>query len=297
MKIGMKKIFAVSAVVVLSMSLLAGCGGKSKETKAETETVGETVAEKTELDASTGTIVSFKSNKLTIKTSSSKELEFDITDAVKKGEKDIKTGNSVAVVYSGSVSGTDTTGATVEIVIAMPASDTDTTGTSSSDSKSGQMTGTVEEYTEGGKLVIENNEDGEKYYFSTGNATVSGSEDIEEGDSVTVSYTGDIDGNDLVSATKITLKASGSSTSGTSSSGSAESTAKGQTISGTVTAATMNTVTIKTSSGTTYTFSTMDADIDITGGLENDMDVIIRYTGDLSEGAESVTVTSVKEDK
>lgn len=289
MKIGMKKIFAVSAVVVLSMSLLAGCGGKSKETKAETETVGETVAEKTELDASTGTVVSLKSNKLTIETSGGKELEFDITDAVKKGEKDIKTGNSVAVVYSGSVSGTDTTGATVEIVIAMPASDTDTTGTSSSDSKSGQMTGTVEEYTEGGKLVIENNADGEKYYFSTANATVSGSEDIEEGDSVTVSYTGDIDGNDLVPATKITLKASGSS--------SAESTAKGQTISGTVTAATMNTVTIKTSSGTTYTFSTMDADIDITGGLENDMDVIIRYTGDLSEGAESVTVTSVKEDK
>lgn len=298
MKKNMRKAAAVASVMILSIAMLAGCGKKEAETEVP-ETPSETAApEKMALDASIGTVVSLKSNKLTIETSSNKELEFDIVDAVKKGEKDIKEGNTVAVVYTGEVSGTDTTDAVVEMVIAM-ASETSTGTTSgTSESISGQMTGTVIEYTKGGKLIVENDADGEYYYFSTATTTVNASDDIEEGDTVTVAYTGDINGSDLVPATKITPKTSGSSAGSTSGSGSTSGTAaKGETISGTVTAATMNTVTIQTGAGTTYTFSTMDADIDITGGLETDMDVIIRYNGDLSEGAESVTVTAVEEDK
>ena len=156
------------------------------------------------------------------------------------------------------------------------------------------MTGEVTKYIEDEKLVIQNDADGELYYFSVDSDTVISGDDIEEGDEVTVAYTGDITGNDLVPVTKITKGSSGSRTTGT---GASSPSAKGETISGTVTAASMNTVTIETSGGTTYTFSTMDADIAITGGLEEGMDVTLHYNGDLSEGAEDVTVTSVEEDK
>ncbi len=296
MKIRIRKIMGLTAVVVLSAALFAGCGSKAKET--EKETVQETQQPETpQLEASTGTVVSLKSNKLTMETSDGKELVFDIADADKKGEKDIKTGNPVAVVYTGDISGTDTEGAVVELVIAMESgSSTSSTGeTTKSSSESGQMTGEVVTYIEGEKLVITNDADGEKYYFSTDDDTVISSGDIAEGDTVTVAYTGDITGNDLVPATKITAKSSGSST--TTGTGSTGSSTKNETISGTVTAASMNTVTIETSGGTTYTFSTMDADIGITGGIEEGMDITLHYSGDLSEGAEGVTVTSVEEDK
>ncbi|NCB99413.1 MAG: hypothetical protein EOM34_01900 [Clostridia bacterium] len=293
MKSSMKRILAISTAVVMSTVLLAGCGSKKEETVAETET--ETAApEKLDLDASIGTVVSLKSNKLTIETSANKELEFDVTDAVKKSEKDITAGNQAAVVYSGKISGTDTSDVTVELVIGIAESTGTSSTTTSGTSTSGEMTGTVVEYTEGGKLVIENAKDGESYYFSTANATVSSTDDIEEDSTVTVSYTGDINGDDLVPATKITLKTAGTSSAGSSTTTTA---AKGETISGTVTDATMNTVTIETTAGVTYTFSTMDADIDITGGLETDMDVTLYYNGDLTEGAENVTVTSVEENK
>lgn len=296
MKIRIKKIMGFAAIAVVSAALLAGCGGKDKE--KETESVPETQApEMPELEASTGTVVSLKSNRLTMETGDGKELVFDIGTADKKGERDIKEGNLVAVVYTGEILGTDTEDAEVELVIAMESSRgaANETSESDDDGESGQMTGEVEKYIEGEKLVIENDADGEKYYFSVGSDTDMNSDDIEEGDTVTVAYIGDINGNDLVAATKITKKtsSSGSSTSGT---GSTRNSAKGESISGTVTGTSMNTVTIETSGGTTYTFSTMDADIDISGGIEEGMDVTLRYNGDLSEGAESVTVTSVEED-
>ena len=297
MKNRIRKIMGITTVVVLSAALLAGCGGKKKDEKKETETTQETQApEVPELEASTGTVVSLKSNKLTMETGDGKELVFDIADADKKGEKDIKTGNPVAVVYTGEISGTDTEDTVVELVIAMEsgsaASKTDET--SDDDDESGQMTGEVTKYIEDEKLVIQNDADGELYYFSVDSDTVISGDDIEEGDEVTVAYTGDITGNDLVPVTKITKGSSGSRTTGT---GASSPSAKGETISGTVTAASMNTVTIETSGGTTYTFSTMDADIAITGGLEEGMDVTLHYNGVLSEGAEDVTVTSVEEDK
>lgn len=297
MKIRIKKMMGFVAIAVVSAALLAGCGGK-KDKEKETESVPETQApEMPELEASTGIVVSLKSNRLTMETSDGKELVFDIGDADKKGERDIKAGNPVAVVYTGEILGMDTEDVEVELVIAMGSSNgtANEISRSDDDSESGQMTGEVEKYIEGEKLVIENDADGEKYYFSVGSDTDMNSDDIDEGDTVTVAYTGDINGNDLVEATKITKKmsTSGSSSAGTSS---ARNSSKGETVSGTVTGTSMNTVTIETSGGTTYTFSTMDADIDITGGIEEGMDVTIHYNGDLSEGAESVTVTSVEED-
>lgn len=169
MKNRIRKIMGITTVVVLSAALLAGCGGKKKDEKKETETTQETQApEVPELEASTGTVVSLKSNKLTMETGDGKELVFDIADADKKGEKDIKTGNPVAVVYTGEISGTDTEDTVVELVIAMEsgsaASKTDET--SDDDDESGQMTGEVTKYIEDEKLVIQNDADGELYYFS-----------------------------------------------------------------------------------------------------------------------------------
>ena len=62
MKNRIRKIMGITTVVVLSAALLAGCGGKKKDEKKETETTQETQApEVPELEASTGTVVSLKS--------------------------------------------------------------------------------------------------------------------------------------------------------------------------------------------------------------------------------------------
>ncbi|MEI3267044.1 MAG: hypothetical protein V8R85_08170 [Frisingicoccus sp.] len=77
-----------------------------------------------------------------------------------------------------------------------------------------RISGTVIEYIEGSRLVIEGSADGEYYYFSAENAVVSNAADIEEGDMVTVVYTGDLEGDDLVPAERISVSSSADSLTG-----------------------------------------------------------------------------------
>ena len=299
MKNWLKKLICISCVTVLSAALLAGCGGKKEETvseTAETQTAGTE-----ELDAKVGRVSSLGNSLLVIETDDGKTLEFDVAGVNKVNRESIREGNTVAVVYSGILSGTETDSVTVELVIAMSSDAESESGTANGLSGSGsQMSGTVVEYIEGTKLVIESSADGENYYFSTEDAVVSDSAGIEEGDTVTVSYTGDIGGDDLVPATRITVNSSGngisgSSTSGSSTSNNTEGNSFGsEQISGTVVEASMNTVTIRTSSGTRYTFSTIDAEMNVNGELQEGTEITLYYTGNLSEGAETVTVTSVE---
>lgn len=302
MKNWFKKLIGISLVAVLSASMLVGCGGKEKKEETASETAETQPAGAEELDAKVGRVVSLKSSVLVIETDDGKTLEFDVAGVNKVNRESIKEGNTVAVVYSGILSGTETDGATVELVVAMSSDAASGSGTTNGMSERGsQMSGTVVEYIEGAKLVIESSADGENYYFSVEEAVVSDSADIEEGDMVTVAYTGDIEGDDLVPATRITVSSSGSSISGSSTSGSSTSNSSASSngfgadrISGTVVEASMNTVTIRTSGGTRYTFSTMDAEMNVAGELQEGTDITLYYTGDLSEGAETVTVTSVE---
>lgn len=309
MKIWFRKIIGISLIAVLSAALLAGCGGNKEETETETTTSETRSVETPDLDAKVGQVVSLNNGALVMDTSDGKTLEFDISGVNKVNRESIIAGNTVAVVYSGVVTGTDTSEATVELVIAMSDSEYSGSGVSGQSSGTGsQISGTVIEYIEGSRLVIEGSADGEYYYFSAENAVVSNSADIEEGDMVTVTYTGDLEGDDLVPATRISVSSSaGSSSGGTSgnnvsdgngsgsgSSGSGFSSSGTDKISGTVVSASMNTVTIRTSSGTRYTFSTIDADMASAGDLSEGTAVTLYYTGDLSEGAETVTVTSVE---
>lgn len=307
MKNWLKKLVCISLVAVLSTALLAGCGGKEKET--ESETVAETKApESPELDACVGQVISLKSGQLMMETDDGKTLQFDVSGVNKVNRESITTGNIVAVVYSGAVVGTETDGVMVELVVALDSGGAFGDEASGLSSDRSQITGTVVEYIEDTKLVIESSGDGEYYYFSAENAVISNSVDIEEGDTVTVAYTGDLEGDELVPATRITVSASGSSTSGngtsssslpennTSGGSTSGSSIGGDTISGTVVASSMNTVTIRTSGGTRYTFSTIDAEMDSAESLKEGISVTLRYTGDLSEGAETVTVTSIEVD-
>lgn len=305
----LKKLIRISLVTVLLAACLTGCGGK-KEEETETEAPESSPAASEELDAKVGQVVSLKSGALIIETDDGKTLEFDVSGVNKVNREAILEGNTVAVVYSGILSGTDTDAVTVELVIAMDADNASGGGvTGSLSTGRSQMSGTVVEYIEGAKLVIESSADGEYYYFSVEDAVISDSADIEEGDTVTVAYTGDIQGDDLVPADRITVSNSGSSSSGgVSSSGVSGSSSSGDastsgasgnsfasdTIRGTVVTASMNTVTIRTSGGTRYTFSTIDAEMGSVDSLEEGMSVTLYYTGDLSEGAETVTVTSVE---
>lgn len=301
MKNWFKKLIGISLVAVLSAALLAGCGGKEKEKETASEMAETQPAGAEELDAKVGRVVSLESSVLVIETDDGKTLEFDVAGVNKVNRESIKQGNTVAVVYSGILSGTETDGVTVELVVAMSSDGASGSGTTNGMSERGsQMSGTVVEYIEGTKLVIESSADGENYYFSVEEAVVSDSADIEEGNMVTVTYTGDIEGDDLVPATRITVNSSGSSISGSGTSGSSTSNSTSgngfgaDRISGTVVEASMNTVTIRTSSGTRYTFSTIDAEMNVTGELQEGTDITLYYTGDLSEGAETVTVTSVE---
>lgn len=308
MKIWFRKIIGISLIAVLSAALLAGCGGKEEETETETTTSETHPVESRDLDAKVGQVVSLNNGALIMNTSDGTTLEFDISGVNKVNRESIMAGNTVAVVYSGVVTGTDTSGATVELVIAM--SDSGASGSGDGGQLSGsesRISGTVIEYIEGSRLVIEGSADGEYYYFSAENAVVSNAADIEEGDMVTVVYTGDLEGDDLVPAERINVSSSADSLTGgasgnvsdnndseSDSSGSSLSSSGTDKISGTIVSASMNTVTIRTSSGTRYTFSTIDADMSSAEGLFEGTAVTLYYTGDLSEGAETVTVTSVE---
>ena len=302
MKNWFKKLIGISLAAVLSVSMLVGCGGKEKKEETTSETAETQSVGTEELDAKVGRVVSLENSTLVIETDDGKTLEFDVAGVNKVNRESMKEGNVVAVVYSGTLLGTETDGATVELVVAMSSDAVSGSGMTNGVSERGsQMSGPVVEYIEGPKLVIENSADSENYYFSIEEAVISDSADIEEGDVVTVVYTGDIEGDDLVPAARITVNSSGSgiSDNGISDSSTSYSSASSNgfgadRISGTVVEASMNTVTIRTSGGTRYTFSTMDAEMNVIGELQEGTDITLYYTGDLSEGAETVTVTSVE---
>ena len=243
-----------------------------------------------------------------------------------KNEKDIDTGNPVSVVYYGDVlDDGDTSEVMVELIIGMDkdtvssfvpgeenkgSDDDDDDEDSKSSNSASKMTGIVIEYTEGGKLILENEEDGIYYYFETEGARVKDPDAIVPGEEITVDYTGDVYGNEIVSASKLTLKSEDSGKDEkteedeetdeedeeeTDRKKKGSASVKGESITGKIKTMTQNTVTIETESGTRYKFSIMDAEIEPDNGLKKGMEITLYYDGDLEDGAESVEVKRVEE--
>ncbi|MEI3267045.1 MAG: hypothetical protein V8R85_08175 [Frisingicoccus sp.] len=119
MKIWFRKIIGISLIAVLSAALLAGCGGKEEETETETTTSETHPVGIPGFRRKVGQVVSLNNGALIMNTSDGTTLEFDISGVNKVNRESIMAENTVAVVYSGVVTGTDTSGATVELVIAM----------------------------------------------------------------------------------------------------------------------------------------------------------------------------------
>ena len=325
----LRKLWAISMTVLMSLALLSGCG-KDKNTNESMESETETQpGEKDELNAVSGEVVSLKGNKLKITTYDNENLTFFIEGALMKGEKNIDTGNPVSVVYYGDIlDDGDTSEVMVELIIGMDkdtvasfvpgedfepsdGEDDEENGTDSSN-KAAKMTGIVIDYTEGGKLILENEEDGIYYYFETEGARVKNPEAIVPGEEIVVDYKGDVYGSEVVSASKLTLNSEGSESDAketkketdeedeedeeeTKDKKNGSASVKGESIDGKIKTLTQNTVTIETESGTRYKFSVMDAEIEPENGLKKGMDIKLYYDGDLEEGAENVEVKRVEE--
>ena len=220
--------------LLLTCAAVTGCSGKPKETEAPTEAPTEAVTEaateaptepETETEKETeppvedsmnrtrtlnGLVKSSDTSSLTIQTERGKELSFSITGADIQVPGGITAGTTVKILYKGLIDETDTSGAKVHMVKGIDAGETPVTeGELMTEGEEidenagpGVLEGTVFDVNTERIVILAN--DGDKYYFSIYGTEMSLKNGTQSGNYVTVSYTGDIYGPELVEADKIT---------------------------------------------------------------------------------------------
>ena len=300
-----KKLMLCLLALTVTVSV-AGCKKKVVETEPPTETETETQTEtqtqkptETEKEDSMnktrklkGLVKASDANSLTIQTERGKELKFTTTGADIQLTNGITTGSTVTVMYKGEIVDTDTTNAKVLMVVDLEASETPVTEgeemteaeTSDPDAGSGTLTGSVYDINTDRIVVL--SDDGELYYFTISTAKMDLTNGLQEGNYVTVAYTGDIYGPELVTADSITDDNEGTSAAAVTTSGASY-------ISGTLEECSTSTTTIISDDGETLSFDTSDAAVSYASGVAYGSYITIAYTGTLN-GSDTTGVKVVE---
>lgn len=264
-------------------------------TEAPTETEREDSMNRTrELK---GLVTASETDKLTIQTERGKKLEFSITGADIQLAGGITVGGNVKLLYKGKISGTDTSGARVLMVVDLDASETPVTEgelmteaeSADPNAGSGTLGGTIEDLSAERLVVLA--DDGDSYYFSTYETKVNLVNGLQQGNYVTVEYTGDLHGPDLVAADRLT---DNDPSKGDKTVKAGPSDGDYSYTTGTVTDLSMSSISITTEDGQDLTFDTSKATHCYQYGLTTGNYVTIEYTGTVADGdASGVQVNAV----
>ncbi|WP_394925654.1 hypothetical protein [uncultured Robinsoniella sp.] len=296
----MKRISLFFAALLVTVSL-AGCGDKNKETEpqtlamteaptsAQTETQTQTTEPQTESSTDktkelNGLVTGVTADSVDIQTARGKKLTFTTTGAQVQTTAELKAGSQITILYKGKVVDADTSGAKVSGIKDMDASAEKITEgeqivseTADPNATGGTLNGTISDIT-GERVVILGN-DGDSYYFTHDKCKMVLGNGIQDTNYVTVKFTGDVYGPDIVPAVEITDNTTNS----------APQTENSTKVTGTITGVTMSTLSISTDDGQELTFTITGVPVNITGGLMIGETVGINYTGDVS----SAKVTSI----
>ncbi|MDO4633971.1 MAG: hypothetical protein Q4B01_08965 [Eubacteriales bacterium] len=295
------------AAAVLAALALTGCGSKQQEivTEAPTEAVTEAATEavtEAPTEAVTepqteavedsmnktrvlkGLIISSEEGKLTIQTERGKQLTFSTSGADIQAASGLQNGATVNILYKGLVEGTDTSRATVQMIRDLEAGDTEVTEgeemteAEESDPNAGEGTMTGSIYDVNVDRIVVLADDGDLYYFSFYETDINLKKGLQETNYVTVNYTGDIHGPELVLADSITDSVRESDRVALGASAGDYSY-----INGTIDEITMNSLTITSDNGDQLTFDTTGATECFTEGIMSGNYITIEYAGEISD--------------
>lgn len=260
-------------------------------TEAPTETEREDSMNKTR--SLKGLVVSNTADKLTIQTERGKQLEFTTTGADIQLANGIQAGGNVKLLYKGKISGADTTGARVLMVVDLDVNDTPVTeGEPMTEAEyadpnagDGTLGGTISDVSTDRIVILA--DDGDSYYFSAYGTKVNLVNGLREDNYVTVSYTGDIHGPDLVPANSIT---DNDPSAGDATVKAGPSQGDYSYAAGTVSNYTMTSITITTDEGQELIFDTQQATQCYENGIQAGNYVTVEYAGSIEDGNTSGTV-------
>lgn len=305
---------------MLICAVLTGCGNKEKETEApteapteaqtqaptealtETETQPQTETETRKEDSMSrtrslkGLVKASDSSTLTIQTERGKELKLSLTGADIQVNGGITVGNNVVVLYKGTIQDTDTSNAKVQMVKDLDAGETPVTEgelmteaeEADPDAGAGTLEGTIADLNMDRMVILAN--DGDSFYFAMYGADMNLKNGLQEGNYVTVQYSGDIYGPYLVEATSITdaqEEADKVAYGGSGAEGSSY-------VGGTITDCTMTTLTMESDNGEELTFTTTGASMVYVNGIQYGNYITVEYTGEITDGdASGAQVISV----
>lgn len=296
----MKRISLFFAALLVTVSL-AGCGDKDKETEPQTlavteapttkQTETQTQTTEPQTESSTdktrelnGLVTGVTADSVDIQTARGKKLTFTTTGAQVQTTAELKAGSQITILYKGKVVDTDTSGAKVSGIKDMDASAEKITEgepvvaeTADPNATGGTLNGTISEIT-GDRIVILG-DDGDSYYFTHDKCKMVLGNGIQDTNYVSVKFTGDVYGPEIVPAVEITDNKTNS----------APQTENSTKVTGTITDVTMSTLSISADDGQELTFNISGVPVNITGGLMIGETVGINYTGDVS----SAKVTSI----
>lgn len=296
----MKRISLFFAALLVTVSL-AGCGDKDKETEpqtlavteapttAQTETQTQTTEPQTESSTDktrelNGLVTGVTADSVDIQTARGKKLTFTTTGAQVQTTAELKAGSQITILYKGKVVDTDTSGAKVTGIKDMDASAEKITEgepivseTADPNATGGTLNGTISDIT--GERIVILGDDGDSYYFTHDKCKMVLGNGIQDTNYVSVKFTGDVYGPEIVPAVEITDNTTNS----------APQTENSTKVTGTITAVTMSTLSISADDGQELTFTITGVPVNITGGLMVGETVGINYTGDVS----SAKVTSI----
>ncbi|MDO4522721.1 MAG: hypothetical protein Q4B57_06190 [Eubacteriales bacterium] len=307
----------VLITALLVAGLLTGCRTRQPETEAmteaptelQTEAVTEVMTEaqtepQTEAPEDSmnktrvlkGLVKTSDTATLTIQTERGKELQFNITGADIQLTSGLQTGATVNILYKGTIEDTDTSNAKVQMIRELDAGDTPVTEgelmTESAEADpnagAGVLTGSIADVNADRIVILA--DDGDSFYFSLYETNISLKNGLQKNNYVTVSYTGDIYGPDLVPANVIadTEKEAERPKAGPSAAG------EFSYVNGTIDDITTGTVTITSDDGEQLTFDTVGARQCFEEGIAAGSYITVEYTGSM-DGAETsgVQVTAV----
>lgn len=295
----MKKRTTILLLALSAAAALSGCKKTPKETEpatteavteapteTETQTQKPTETEKEDSMNKTrklkGLVKASDTSSLTIQTERGKELKFSISGADIQLANGIQTGSNVTILYKGKISGEDTSGAKVLMVLDLDVNETPVTEgepmteglEADPDAGAGNISGTIEDVNTERLVIVA--DDGESYYFSLYGTYMNLVNGMQSGNYVTIDYTGDIYGPDLVAATQVTDNDNKAASSGPSSDGTYSY------VNGTVQDCGMTTTTIVSDDGTELSFDTTNAQLCYNNGVAVGNYITVEYSGELN---------------
>lgn len=179
----MKKCLAVIACGLLAVLALAACGAKDDSSAQNT------------LEAS---LVALSGDLLTVQGTDGSELVFSVKGVEIENAEAYKAGDAVTITYTGEVKGTDTNRAVV-VSVQNPAAES---AQSAAQPEEKKLTGTLVDATMNAITLAV---DKEEYVFATEGAEMKVLDGLVVGNTIEVTYTGELNGTDTSGITVVRI--------------------------------------------------------------------------------------------